>query len=318
MSSCELFKFPSPRSIAFCSVGLYLHSSQTFRILLPLAQCPHSSRHSCTPWDSATVLDSTFGACTHSRQTSPLSLNMTSVSPDPPTWRVSTTFYPGAQLTSSTLNEPPDIVLSTIPEGVHFYVHSTRLLRRSINAFAFLITPQSSVSSMTSDPSPFSLYQQSTYTAPSRSQSRSTSTGSGESSRSNSMAQQMPHVVIPVHENADVLNLLLHAVYDISPERYAPSLDTLSRLPGALLNYGYSLEEHIAPGSELTRLFLAYAREQPLEVYALAASYHLEHLAQRASKPSLSTHLSTMTEQQVRYPLHVGKTAYLTPFPLCR
>lgn len=224
---------------------------------------------------------------------------MTSSTPDPPTWRVSTTFYPGAQL-SSSVNEPPDIVLNTIPEEVHFYVHSSFLLRRSINAFAFLISPQTSVHSMPSNPSPYSLYQQNAYVAPSRSESRSTSGGSGESSRSNSTAQQMPQVIISVHENADVLNLLLHAVYDISPERYAPSLDTLSRLPGALLNYGYSLEDHIAPGSELTRLFLVYARDQPLEVYALAASYHLEHLAQRASKPSLAAHLSMMTEQQVK------------------
>ncbi|KAF8308476.1 hypothetical protein DL93DRAFT_2086805 [Clavulina sp. PMI_390] len=108
-----------------------------------------------------------------------------------------------------------------------------------------------------------------------------------------------PRIFIHLHEKAEVLNLLLHAVYNLNPARYAPSLETLSYLPGALLNYGFSLDEHLSPDSELTRLYLNYARNQPVDVYALAAAYGLEYIAQKASRPSLATPLTNVTDEQV-------------------
>lgn len=356
---------------------------------------------------------------------------------------MSTTFYPGAPLFTSDLmdtddsdgyyddsdkyeeaSRAADLVLTTEPEYIHFYVHSQLLLRHSSNAFAFLITPQSSAPSSNFDsgsmpPSgyayapPQSAYhpQNSTFeptaaakgfgsgesygydydaggyanpfqslhslpehisptsnesiSTPDRSGDASIASGSASRSMSNSNSgdfrmggvssgsgsdgissspmltdpsppssgvaahahpyppptssspstnpsstpptsegagggSSMPLVVIHLHEKAEVLNLLLHAVYRLNPARYEPSLEVLSSVPGALLNYGYSLDEHLAPGSELTRLFLNYARAQPLDVYSLAAAYGIEHLAQRASKPTLGTQLSAVRQDHVR------------------
>ena len=243
-------------------------------------------------------------------------------SPEPPSLRVSTTFYPGAQLFSGAHSDIADVVLTTVPELIHFYVHSQHLLRRSKNAFAWLIEPPTtasvdmeirSYSSAVVSPGQQQTPGQQQPSPSAGSELSGSSSGSGSSSStmghsgsgSNSTqvhgqpSQQTPHIFIRLNEKADVLNLLLHAVYNLNPERYAPSLETLSCLPAALLNYGYSLDEHLAPDSELTRLFLNYARMQPIDVYALAAAYNLEHIAQRASKPSLSTKLSDVTSEQV-------------------
>ncbi|KAF8315140.1 hypothetical protein DL93DRAFT_2057543 [Clavulina sp. PMI_390] len=151
-----------------------------------------------------------------------------------------------------------DMVLTTIPESIHFYVHSRLLLKRSSNAFAFLITPPDDISRMSADESI-----------------------SGQGGK------------------AEVLNLLLHAVYNLNPARYVPSLEALSCLPGTLLNYGFSLDEHLSPDSELTRLYLNYTRSQPVDVYAVAAAYGLEYIAQKASRPSLTTPLTSVTDKQV-------------------
>lgn len=262
-------------------------------------------------------------------------------SPEPPSLRVSTTFYPGAQLFSGAHSDVADVVLTTIPESIHFYVHSQHLLRRSKNAFAWLIEPpttastamevQSTGSGMVSpgqQQTPGQQWSPSAGSEQSGSSGGSSSTMNHSGSGSNSTQvhgqpqQQPPHIFIRLHEKADVLNLVLHAVYNLNPERYAPSLETLSSLPAALLNYGYSLDEHLAPDSELTRLFLNYARMQPIDVYALAAAYNLEHIAQRASKPSLSMKLSEVTHEHVRR--FVGDEAphcltyYLPPVDLGR
>lgn len=348
-------------------------------------------------------------------------------SPESPSLLVSTTFYPGAPLFSGRhpdaddsdgyyydsdrdgeANSAADLILTTEPESIHFYVHSHLLLRRSSNAFAFLITPQASHPSSGFDsgsvpPSGYAYAPpQSAYHPPnstfapsaatngfgstgdyhdaggyakpfnllpsfpehmpmgngsistpdlsasgSRSMSnsnsgiRGVSSGSGSdgisfspmltdpsppssvpaahmhsyshpasstntsSTSSNSGGAGggtgIPLVIIRLHEKAEVLNLLLHAVYRLNPARYEPSLEVLSSVPGALLNYGYSLDEHLAPGSELTRLFLNYAKAQPLDVYSLAAAYGLEHLAQRASKPTLGAQLSAVNEDHVSW-----------------
>ncbi|KAF8302598.1 hypothetical protein DL93DRAFT_2145375 [Clavulina sp. PMI_390] len=162
-----------------------------------------------------------------------------------------------------------DVVLTTVPESIHFYVHSHLLLKRSSNAFASLITPRSADTS-----APMS------------------ASGSGAGGGS-------PRIFIHLHEKAEVLNLLLHAVYNLNPARYVPSLEALSYLPGALLNYGLSLDDHLSPDSEFTRLYLNHAREQPVDVYALAAAYGLEYIAQKASRPSLTTPLTSVTDEQV-------------------
>lgn len=252
-------------------------------------------------------------------------------SPEPPSLRVSTTFYPGAQLFSGAHSDTADVVLTTIPESIHFYVHSQHLLRRSKNAFAWLIEPPTSASSAMEVQSTGSAVvspgQQLTpgqQSSPSAGSELSGSSGGSSSTMSHSVAgsnstqvhgyprQQIPHIFIRLHEKADVLNLLLHAVYNLNPERYAPSLETLSCLPAALLHYGYSLDEHLAPDSELTRMFLNYARMQPIDVYALAAAYNLEHIARRASKPSLGTKLSEVTNEQARFTPSVIRVDCLT------
>ncbi|KAF9516872.1 hypothetical protein BS47DRAFT_1291759 [Hydnum rufescens UP504] len=159
---------------------------------------------------------------------------------------VSTTFYPGAQLFPFPNKMGPcDVVLNSIPDSVYFYAHSDCLLRGSANSFNSLLPL---------------------------------------SARRDQLASPGHHTIIDVPETADILNIVLHALYQIPAERYAPSLDTLSNVLPTLVRYGYNLDDIVSPGSEISRLILYHAHANPLRVYILAASYSIEHIAVAASR----------------------------------
>lgn len=117
-------------------------------------------------------------------------------------------------------------------------------------------------------------------------------------------ARQTPDFQTPkfiaLNETAEMINLLLHCVYNISAEPYFPSFELLSRLPAVLTHYGYPPEMFIDERSLITRLFLSHAKENlSLEVYALAAAYELEYLAQGASKAALAFPLTALSDSQI-------------------
>ena len=189
---------------------------------------------------------------------------------------MSTTFYPGAQL-FPFFNKVgfPDVVLNSTSDSVYFYVHSERLLQGSANSFNSLVQRPDRRGQPASPESPHS-YE--------------------DDGLDNVEQPSGKQTFIDIPETADVLNIVLHALYQIPAERYAPSFDTLSNVLPTLIRYGYNLNDIVSPGSEISRLILHHAHHNPLRVYVLAASYSIEHIAVTASRHVGS--LTTVTEAQ--------------------
>lgn len=103
-------------------------------------------------------------------------------------------------------------------------------------------------------------------------------------------------VFINVDYAADILNVLLHAIYGFSVQSYKPSPATLRATVAALANFGFHIERFLAPHSELYMLYLQAAATEPFPMYALAAEYSLESLAVSVSTFTLSVSLSDMTD----------------------
>lgn len=103
-----------------------------------------------------------------------------------------------------------------------------------------------------------------------------------------------PVILIP--ESSTILNIVLHAVYDLSCSHYSPSFESLAAALNAMTTYGISLQTHIAPTTPLHSLLLSHALIYPLELYALAASYDLYDLAVPASAYLLSFSLASLTD----------------------
>ena len=106
----------------------------------------------------------------------------------------------------------------------------------------------------------------------------------------------MGHVVL-VPETSTVLNVVIHAVYDMSCSHYSPSFDSLAAALIAMNTYGISLRTHIAPTTPLHTLLLSLAPLYPLELYTLAASYDLYDLAVPTSAYLLSFSLASLTDE---------------------
>lgn len=85
--------------------------------------------------------------------------------------------------------------------------------------------------------------------------------------------------VIFVSEDAVVLDVVLHAVYDMPLTSHNPSLPTLLKSIQSFQTYGIPLHDVLSPSSRLCQLILAEAPRAPLEVYAVVALHHLDHLA---------------------------------------
>ncbi|KIY68654.1 hypothetical protein CYLTODRAFT_421402 [Cylindrobasidium torrendii FP15055 ss-10] len=84
-------------------------------------------------------------------------------------------------------------------------------------------------------------------------------------------------------EEAAVLNIILHTVYNISCAIYAPTFDDISVAVERMPAYGMSPREYITPSSPTFELLLSHASARPLDVYALAAERSIFELAVSAS-----------------------------------
>ena len=109
--------------------------------------------------------------------------------------------------------------------------------------------------------------------------------------------------IISLPEPSTVLNILLHTVYGLSCTHYSPSLSDLSFAISILPKYGLPVSTHLAPSAPLTSTLLTHARTSPLEVYTLAASLDLSHIATSASLYLVSFPLSSLTDE---YALQMG------------
>ncbi|KII91064.1 hypothetical protein PLICRDRAFT_39669 [Plicaturopsis crispa FD-325 SS-3] len=124
---------------------------------------------------------------------------------------------------------------------------------------------------------------------------------------------EQPGPVLRVSESATVLNIVLHAVYDISCAHYTPSFHDLSSATISLNAYGISLKTRIAPTTSLYELILSHASQYPLEVYALASQHDLYDLALEASPHLLSFSLPSLTDAIVQriHPVYLKRLFFL-------
>ncbi|KZT67166.1 hypothetical protein DAEQUDRAFT_767397 [Daedalea quercina L-15889] len=103
-----------------------------------------------------------------------------------------------------------------------------------------------------------------------------------------------PTVAVP--EPADVLNIVVHAIYGLPVAQFVPPFETVSAAFDALLAYGVALHPLVLPGSPLHVLVLSQAPLRPIEAYALAAHHDLYALAVPVSSHLLSYALSELTD----------------------
>jgi len=103
--------------------------------------------------------------------------------------------------------------------------------------------------------------------------------------------------LINVPESSTVINIVLHAIYNISCAQYAPSLSDLSAAVAALVTYGLSKQTYLTTSSPLYTILLTRAPLAPLEVYTLAGEYDLYELAVSTSPFLLSTPLYSISDE---------------------
>lgn len=103
--------------------------------------------------------------------------------------------------------------------------------------------------------------------------------------------------IFPSHIDSVVLNVLLHTVYNMSAVHYAPHPEAVIAAVESLEKYGLSVQTYLAPGSPLSTLFLGTAPQAPIEFYAFAGAYDLNHLAIPISSFLLSYSLASLTDE---------------------
>ncbi|CEL59566.1 hypothetical protein RSOLAG1IB_03499 [Rhizoctonia solani AG-1 IB] len=221
---------------------------------------------------------------------------------------ISTTFYPGAPEADKS-----DLWLSS-SDGVFFFVQRSRLLEGSSNLFGGLLLsledkkrPAKVVPSVhesplaedisildpTIDLNSISAVEDTVFNIP-------------------EPDEDAPPVV-PLCEEAALLNIILLIVYRLPMERYRPDLQLMCRAVPALVSYGYRLDNLVTPTSEAFRLLIAHSITHPLVVYALAAAYNLEPLAVASSRNTLGIELSQITDDLagVMGPIYLRRLFFL-------
>jgi hypothetical protein len=184
-------------------------------------------------------------------------------------------------------------------DGVFFFVHRSRLLAGSSNSFGGLLLPIGEKKRATNSTAP-SLYESPSVEDISIHDPtidlNSILAVDDEEFPVLADPQDDAPPVIPVPETASLLNIVLLIVYRLPMERYHPDLQLMCRAMPVLVSFGYQLVDHITPNSETFHLLMAHSTTYPLVVYALAASYKLEHLAVACSKNTLGVELSQITD----------------------
>ena len=103
--------------------------------------------------------------------------------------------------------------------------------------------------------------------------------------------------IIYISESSEVLNIILHALYDISLAEHSPPLLVLIAAVQRLTAYGLDPQLLIKTSKPLHTALLSYSPLYPIEIYALAASLDLEELAVPTSSHLLSFRLSGLTDE---------------------
>jgi hypothetical protein len=92
----------------------------------------------------------------------------------------------------------------------------------------------------------------------------------------------LPYVSVP--ETSLVLNILLHAVYDLPCIQYSPAIEHTFNAATALSKYGFDMKNLLATGTSLYNLLATvHAPAAPMVVYSFAGAHGLTQLAVAAS-----------------------------------
>lgn len=180
-----------------------------------------------------------------------------------------------------------------------FFVHRSRLLEGSSNAFGGLIPPREekkkAVETIVSPLSESPLVEDISIHDPTIDLNSILAVDDAEFPAPANSDEDAPEIVT-VPETASLLNIILLIVYRLPMERYHPDLQLMCMAMPLLVSFGYQLSDLITPTSEPFRLLMAHSTTHPLVVYALAASYQLERLAVASSQNTLGVELSQITD----------------------
>ncbi|KIY71556.1 hypothetical protein CYLTODRAFT_435196 [Cylindrobasidium torrendii FP15055 ss-10] len=118
---------------------------------------------------------------------------------------------------------------------------------------------------------------------------------------------------VKIPEIAPVLNIILHAMYNMSCTAYSPTFRVVQWAIELFPTYGLEVKTYIAPQTPLFVHLTSFAPLYPIDVYALAAHHDLEDLATVASTNLLSYQLSDMDDALVDYigPLYLRRLFFL-------
>lgn len=204
---------------------------------------------------------------------------------------VSSTFFPGASVHSL----PPDLILLS-SDQVFFYVHSHILLNASMNNFCSLLP----------------LSPRNIARTPSHIGTPGSNSAPSPAPLDDSLnPQNQPVLNMPQHST--VLNIILHAIYDLSCAHYSPPVDTLITAVEEMPGLGLPLKTLISPNTALYNLILSYAPLYPLQLYALAAHHDLSDLAVPISSHLLSFSLPQLEDSMAERigPIYLKRLFFL-------
>lgn len=100
-----------------------------------------------------------------------------------------------------------------------------------------------------------------------------------------------------IPEHADVLNIILLTIYNMSAVPFFPSFETISSALDAFSRYGFEPKQYACVGQPLYNLILGCEGAQPIDTYALAGAHDLSDVAVAASVHLLSFPLSTLSDE---------------------
>lgn len=101
---------------------------------------------------------------------------------------------------------------------------------------------------------------------------------------------------ICVSEGGDVVNVVLHTIYNRSCVHFYPALETVEASLTALIKYGVAIGDYAAPTQPLYQLLTSHAPYRPIETYAIAGQHQLEDVAVIVSGHLLSYDLSELAD----------------------
>jgi len=101
---------------------------------------------------------------------------------------------------------------------------------------------------------------------------------------------------LPIEETSEVANLAFHALYNLDPSSYIPTLSLLLRAFSMLVLYGIEPSLVLVPDSPFYNVVISLGTKFPLPTYSLVAKFNLDTLAVEVSKQLLTIPLHTITD----------------------